>query len=70
MRDFERRRQALLPAANHVDDIAKIDPDLAVDILQRWRDSRGQRPTEIDYIVRHAIRTLIKQNNPRAMDLL
>jgi 3-methyladenine DNA glycosylase AlkC len=56
--------------ANHVNDIAKIDPDLAVDILERWTNSGGQRPQEMDYIVRHATRSLIKQNNPRAMHLL
>jgi 3-methyladenine DNA glycosylase AlkC len=56
--------------ANHVNDIAKLDPDLAVDTLHRWRSSGRQSPKEIDYLVRHATRTLIKQGDPRAMELL
>jgi 3-methyladenine DNA glycosylase AlkC len=56
--------------ANHVNDISKLDPDLALDTLHRWRGSGRQRPKEIDYIVRHASRTLIKLGNPRAMELL
>lgn len=56
--------------ANHLNDIAKIDPDLCVDTLLRWQKSGKQQPAEMDYLVRHGLRTLIKQGNPRAMQLL
>jgi 3-methyladenine DNA glycosylase AlkC len=56
--------------ANHVNDISKLDPDLAVDALQRWRSSGRQCAKEMDYVVWHATRTLIKQGNARAMELL
>jgi 3-methyladenine DNA glycosylase AlkC len=56
--------------ANHVNDISKVEPDLAMDTLQRWRGSGRQRAMELDYIVRHATRTLAKQRNARALDLL
>jgi 3-methyladenine DNA glycosylase AlkC len=51
--------------ANHVNDIAKLDPDMAVDTLRRWKDSGQQGLREMDYVVRHATRSLIKQGNPR-----
>jgi 3-methyladenine DNA glycosylase AlkC len=56
--------------ANHVNDISKLDPDLAVDILQRWMSASRQGDKEIDYVVRHATRTLTRQGNARAMELL
>ncbi|WP_222109372.1 hypothetical protein [Streptomyces cupreus] len=56
--------------ANHVNDISKLDPDLAVDTLQRWRRSGQQAAREMDYVVRHATRSLIKQGSPRALELL
>jgi 3-methyladenine DNA glycosylase AlkC len=56
--------------ANHINDISKLDPDLAIDTLRRWRDSGRQEVREMDYVVRHATRSLIKQGNPLAMELL
>jgi 3-methyladenine DNA glycosylase AlkC len=56
--------------ANHVNDISKLDPDLAVDTLRRWMESGQQKAREMDYVVRHATRSLVKQGNPRAMELL
>jgi 3-methyladenine DNA glycosylase AlkC len=56
--------------ANHVNDIAKADPDLAVDTLVRWRQDGRQDPREMAFIVRHATRSLVKAGHPRAMELL
>ncbi len=56
--------------ANHLNDISKIDPDLVIDTLTKWQKSGKQKPEEMDYIVRHALRTLVKQGNPIAMHLL
>jgi hypothetical protein len=56
--------------ANHVNDISKLDPDLAVDTLQRWRRSGRQCAKEMDYVVWRATRTLIQLGNARAMELL
>lgn len=56
--------------ANHVNDISKLDPDLAVETLQRWRRACRQGAKEMDYVVRHATRSLIKQGSPRALELL
>lgn len=56
--------------ANHVNDISKVDPGLALGLLRRWRESGQQDVREMDYIVRHATRSLVKQGDGRAMELL
>ncbi len=56
--------------ANHLNDIAKTDPELVVATLLRWRDLGGQEPREDTFIVRHALRTLIKQGHPGALALV
>jgi 3-methyladenine DNA glycosylase AlkC len=56
--------------ANHINDISKIDPDFAIATLSRWKSSGKQTPEEMDFIVRHALRTLIKNGNPEALMLV
>ncbi|HYF30266.1 MAG TPA: hypothetical protein VD993_04015 [Chitinophagaceae bacterium] len=67
---FDSTRFVVRSVANHINDISKIDPGLAIDTLMRWKRSAKQTPKEMDYIVRHGLRTLIKNGNPKAMDLL
>lgn len=55
--------------ANHINDISKTEPDLALDLLDRWRSSSRQPSKEMVYILRHATRTLVKQGNPDALRL-
>jgi len=56
--------------ANHLNDIAKIEPDLVLSTLKRWKKSGTQDATEMDFIIEHACRTLIKQGNTDALSLL
>ncbi|REK15963.1 MAG: hypothetical protein DWQ40_09825 [Actinobacteria bacterium] len=56
--------------ANHLNDIAKIEPGLTVDTLRRWRSEAKQDPAELDWMTNHALRTLIKRGDPAAMELL
>ena len=52
--------------ANHLNDVSKDHPDLAVDLAARWLDrSDGAR-----WVVRHGLRTLVKRGDPRALALL
>ncbi|HSF97476.1 MAG TPA: DNA alkylation repair protein [Ornithinibacter sp.] len=55
--------------ANHLNDISKVDPDLTLATLDRWRAAGEQDPAEMTFIVRHATRTLIKKGHPGAMAL-
>jgi len=52
--------------ANNLNAISKDHPDLALDIAERWY---GRSP-RTDWIVRHALRTLLKGGNTRALLLL
>ncbi|MFI2367539.1 hypothetical protein [Streptomyces sp. NPDC018833] len=56
--------------ANHVNDISRKDPDLALDTLERWRGSGRQRPREMSFVIRHAARTLVRADHPRALDIV
>lgn len=53
--------------ANNLNDIAKDHPDLAVATLRRWRRNRNP---ETQWVVKHALRTLLKQGHPEALALL
>lgn len=55
--------------ANHLNDVSKVDPDLTIATLQRWQAAGRQDPAEMDFMVRHATRTLIKKGHPDAMAL-
>lgn len=66
----DRTRFVTRSVANHINDIAKIDAELALNTLARWQAAQTQAPAEMDYIIRHALRTLIKDGHPQAMQLL
>jgi 3-methyladenine DNA glycosylase AlkC len=67
---FDRTRFVTRSVANHINDISKIDPELALNTLARWKKSPQQKPEEMDYLIRHALRTLVKQGNPKALRML
>ena len=51
--------------ANNLNDISKDHPVLVLDLCERWK---GQS-TEIDRIIKHACRTMLKDGNKRALIL-
>jgi 3-methyladenine DNA glycosylase AlkC len=54
--------------ANNLNDIAKDNPDIVTTTLQRW--NKRQPSDEMQWLTRHALRTLVKQGNPEALTLL
>lgn len=52
--------------ANHLNDIAKDDPAWVLALLATW----SQEEAATKWIVRHALRTLIKQGHPEALALI
>jgi 3-methyladenine DNA glycosylase AlkC len=54
--------------ANNINDISKDNPDRAVATLGRWRELFPRPETEA--LIRHGLRTLIKQSHPGALELL
>ncbi len=53
--------------ANNLNDIAKDNPDLAVETAQNWWDSKDKLAVGT---VRHGLRTLVKQGNQQALSIL
>lgn len=56
--------------ANHLNDIAKTDPKLVVGLLKSWHKSKQQTETELKWMIKHALRTLIKQGHQDALLML
>lgn len=53
--------------ANHVNDVSRIDPALAVELCARWSAAPDDHTPRL---VRHALRTLVKAADPAALALL
>ncbi|MDQ5957480.1 MAG: hypothetical protein QG614_455 [Patescibacteria group bacterium] len=71
---FDKSRFVTRSVANHINDISKINPELAVDTLKRWQKenqkNKIQSEKEMDYIINHSLRTLVKNGNKEAFELL
>jgi 3-methyladenine DNA glycosylase AlkC len=66
----DKTRFVTRSVANHINDISKIDPDLALETIRKWQKLDKQKSGEMEYITRHAVRSLVKHGNPKAMKLL
>lgn len=53
--------------ANHLNDIGKDHPERLVEVAQRWQS--GASP-ERQWLIRHALRSLVKQGHPGALALM
>lgn len=53
--------------ANSLNDIAKDHPDVVVDTCRQWLEGAS---SERQWIVRHALRSLVKQGHPGALELM
>jgi 3-methyladenine DNA glycosylase AlkC len=56
--------------ANHLNDISRRDPDLVVATASQWLAEPGEDPGATGKVVRHALRTLVKQGHRGALGLL
>ncbi|MBV1927259.1 MAG: hypothetical protein KUG62_08870 [Rhodobacteraceae bacterium] len=56
--------------ANHLNDITKKDPDMALNRLSAWKRKGVQNQDELDWMTRHALRGLVKAGHPQAMVML
>lgn len=67
---FDNTRFVTRSVANHLNDISKIDPDFVVYLLNKWKKENKQSKKEFDFIVKHSLRTLIKQWNKNALEFI
>lgn len=54
--------------ANHLNDIAKIEPKLVIETLSRWKKLRNSN--DLNYIISHWTRTLVKIWNKETFEFL
>jgi len=54
-----------LSVANNLNDIAKDNPEIVIDLAKKWKGESK----EVDWIIKHGCRTLLKQGNPEVMEL-
>lgn len=66
----DNTRYVVRSLANHMNDISKIDAALVLNTLKKWELSGNQEKSEMDFIIRHSLRTLIKQGNKSALAML
>ena len=67
---FDKTRFVTRSVANHLNDISKIDASLVIATLKRWKASNKQDEQEMNFIIAHALRTLVKNGNIEALSLL
>ena len=56
--------------ANALNDVSKVESELAISTLQRWHGLQLQRADELHWMTRHALRTLVKRDSAPALELL
>lgn len=56
--------------ANHLNDISKLDAPLVVETLKKWQKSAKQERKEMDFMMNHALRTLVKSGDEAALSFL
>ena len=66
----DQTRYVTRSVANHLNDISKLDPVLVLTMLQSWRKRQQQTEPEMAFITKHALRSLIKQGNQDALQLI
>lgn len=54
-----------LSVANNLNDIAKDNPEIVIDLVKRWQGESQY----VDWIIKHGCRTLLKQGNSEVMKL-
>lgn len=66
----DQTRYVTRSVANHLNDIAKKEPALVIETLKKWQQQGKQKPAELTWMIKHALRTLIKSGNSEALALL
>ena len=67
---FDPTRYVTRSVANHLNDIAKLDAPLVLKTLKAWKNSKKQNEKEMEFLISHALRTLVKEGNVEALELL
>ena len=63
----DNTRYVIRSVANTLNDLSKIKPDQVIATLTKWQKKPS---SEMQWLTRHALRTLVKQDHPGALALL
>ncbi len=66
----DKARFVTRSVANHLNDITKKYPELVIVTLKRWAKLGKQDKAELEWMTRHALRTLVKKGDLAALELL
>jgi len=66
----DRTRYVTRSVANHLNDISKTHPQLVLQTLSNWQEQQLQDAAELQWMCKHALRTLVKQGSPDALEFL
>ena len=67
---YDKTRYVTRSVANHLNDISKIDPELVIKTLDKWQNTKKQNAKEMDFIIQHSLRTLVKKGDQNALNFL
>ncbi len=56
--------------ANALNDISKIDASFALQVMREWQLLEQQDDRELDWMMRHASRSMVKADHPQALSML
>ena len=63
----DEREEIRRSVANNLNDISKDNPEFVIRILKKWRSPKDD---ERNQLIKHALRTLVKNGHPQALELL
>ena len=66
----DKTRYVTRSVANHMNDISKIESSLVIKVLKKWKASKVQNEKEMLFILTHSLRSLIKDGDKEALELL
>ena len=66
----DKTRFVTRSVANHLNDIAKLQPELVLTTLKQWQSSGKQAESEMNFMTKHSLRTLVKMGHPEALRML
>ncbi|MFM2381359.1 MAG: hypothetical protein RLZZ76_126, partial [Candidatus Parcubacteria bacterium] len=66
----DKTRYVTRSVANHLNDIAKKEPEVVIKLFREWKKLQKQNEAELRWMATHALRTLIKAGNSDALALL
>ena len=67
---YDDERYVTRSVANHLIDISKMDPSFVLNKLKQWQKEGKQNPVELDYMIKHSLRTLIKRGHKETLNFL